>query len=204
MKHLIFGILFYIVVLILTVVITENLIDREINKKPLYDIVHMNTIPFPKPYVPNYLLYFFILYTIIRWGFVDFKIITLYFLSLAGILLMRLFAFTITQTPPPRKLDSSWRIDHCKRNILNSFGISFKKMGDSCIDNMFSGHAAHIVVAVTIILIYSKYAIEKIVFVLLGLLSLITIVTTRLHYSSDVIISTFISSLFVYFVSKIL
>jgi len=201
MKLLIFSILIYIFISIITVFITENITDREIKHPPLYDMIHENTPVYPNPYVPDYLVLFFIFYTIIRWGLIDFKKVTLFFLSLSVILFMRLFTFTLTQTAPPRKLDSKWRIDHCKRNLMKHFGISFNKISSTCVDNMYSGHASHIVVAVTIILLYSKSIYEKIGLSLLALISIITIITGRLHYTSDVIIATYISSLMVFFMS---
>ena len=181
--------------------ITEKITDREINHQPLYDIVHENTSVYPKPHVPDYLVFFFIFYTIIRWVGIDLKKVTLFFSSLSIIMFMRLFTFTFTQTAPPRKLDSKWRIDHCKRNLMKHFGISFNKISYTCIDNMFSGHASHIVTAVTIILLYSKSIYEKIGLTLLGFISIITIITGRLHYTSDVIIATYISSLLVFYMS---
>lgn len=195
-------ILFYMLSSLLTVFVTENISDREVQKQTLYDVIH-NLVPtFPKPYVPTYALYFFLIYTLLRWSMTDISKISLYFLSLAVLLLMRLFTFTLTQTPPPRNKDSKWRIDHCKRNVLSNFGISFAKMSGTCVDNMFSGHAAHIVVPLVIIFMYSKNNIEKIGLSLLGFVSLITVITGRLHYTSDVIVSTIISSLTVFFLSK--
>ena len=98
--------------------------------------------------------------------------------------------------------NNTWRIEHCKRNLLSHLGISFSKFPDVCVDNMFSGHTSHIIVAITIILLYSSYTIERIGLTLLGLLSLIAIITSRLHYTADVIVATIISSLTVFFISK--
>tara|TARA_Y100000389_G_scaffold105614_1_gene102525 strand:- start:1538 stop:2218 length:681 start_codon:yes stop_codon:yes gene_type:complete len=199
---LILSILLYISISIITVFVSENITDREVDYATLYDVVHKNTSPYPKQYIPTYFVYFFILYTIVRWGSVDLRILSLFFLSLSAILFMRLFTFTTTQTPPPSVGDSKWRIDHCKRNLLSHLGISFSKYPYVCVDNMFSGHTSHIIVAITIILLYSSYTIERIGLTLLGLLSLIAIITSRLHYTADVIVATIISSLTVFFISK--
>ena len=201
-KLLIYCILFYIFTSLLTVAVTENISDREVNKESLYDFIHEITPVFPSQPTVTYFVYFFILYTVFRWGYFDLNKVSLFFFSLSVLYLLRLFTFTLTQTPPPRSKDNQWRVDHCKRTILSSFGISLKKIGSSCVDNMFSGHASHIVVALTIILLYSKNKTEKFVLSLLGILSLITVITGRLHYSSDVIVSMIISSLTVFFISK--
>ena len=201
-KLLIYCISLYIFIGLVTIAVTENISDREVNKETLYDLIHEITPAFPTQRTVTYIVYFFILYTFFRWGYFDLNKVSLFFFSLAVIYLLRLFTFTFTQTPPPSNKDNQWRIDHCKRTILSSFGISLKKISSACIDNMFSGHASNIVVALTIILLYSKYKTEKIVLSLLGILSLITVITGRLHYSSDVIVATIISSLTVFFISK--
>ena len=118
------------------------------------------------------------------------------------ILIIRLPTFSLTHTPPPRYKNSKWRIDHCKRNVLKHIGINFSKMSGTCIDNMFSGHAAHIIVPLTIILLHSKNTLEKISLTLLSFISILSIITGRLHYSSDVIVSTVVSALTVFFIDK--
>jgi hypothetical protein len=198
---LIYSIVFYIIIGILSVFASENIADREWKENTLYDIVHENTPVWPSPDIPTYFVYFFIIYTIIRWSPVNPRIVALYFLSLSSILMFRLFTFSVTQTPPPRLKNDEWRIQHCRRNMFTHFGVNFKKV-DTCIDNMFSGHATHIVAALAILFLFSKNILEKSLLGTFGLFSVITIITGRLHYTSDVLVATIISILTVFSLYK--
>ena len=200
-KLLIFSIIAYILSSLLTIVVSENIADVETHNHTLHDIVHSNFSIFPSEKRCNYIVYTYIGYHIIRWGLEDHKKISLYFLSLACLLLMRIITFTVTQTPPPRYEDDKWRINHCKRNVLSHIGISFNDVNYTCIDNMFSGHAAHIVVAASIILLYSNNNIERIIVSIITLISLFSIVSGRLHYTSDVVVSTIVSFLTVHYLA---
>ena len=116
------------------------------------------------------------------------------------ILSFRILTFSFTQTPPPIIKDKT---HHCKRNLFNNFNISFKDNSITCIDNMFSGHSSHIVVATILILLYSKNNFEKYIIPLIASISLFFIISSRLHYASDVIVAIIISTLTtLYFMKK--
>jgi len=191
---LIYSIIYYIIIGVLSVFASENIADREWKENTLYDIVHDFFPVWPRPDIPTYFVYFYFLYTLIRWTPVNLRIVALYFLSLSLVLTFRLFTFSVTQTPPPRLKNDEWRKHHCRRNMFSHIGINFKNV-DTCIDNMFSGHTTHIVSALTILLLFSKFFMEKIVLFLFGIFAVFTIITGRLHYTSDVLVATIISIL---------
>ena len=200
-KLFIYSILYYIIIGIVSVFASENIADREWNEKTLYDIVHEYTPVWPHPQIPTYFVYASILYTLIRWTPINMRIISLYFISLSLILTFRLFTFSVTQTPPPRLKNDEWRKHHCKRNMFSHIGVNFKNV-DTCIDNMFSGHTTHIVVAMAIVLLFSKNLIEKLLLLLLTSFAVFTIISGRLHYTSDVLVATIISSLTVFYLKQ--
>lgn len=189
------SIIGYAIIGILTIFISENITDFEWDKKPLYDIIHTNFPIYPHPDIPNYLVVFYFFYTLCRWFPIDLKIVALYFISTSLILTYRILTFSMTQTPPPKLNGDELQKYHCKRNMFSHIGINFKKVSGTCVDNMFSGHATHIVCAITIILLFSKSIIEKMVLSLVGIFALVTIITSRLHYTSDVLIAIIISVL---------
>ena len=198
---LIYSVIFYIIIGLISVFASENIADREWKNHKLYDIIHNAFAVWPAPDIPNYCVYFSILYTIIRWTPVNMRIVALYFLALSMSLTCRLFTFLVTQTPPPRLKNDKWRRQHCRRNMFTHFGINFKKV-DTCIDNMFSGHTTHIITALSIVLLFSTNIYEKSAFLIFGFFSSLAIITGRLHYSSDVMVATIISYLMVFSLFK--
>jgi hypothetical protein len=199
---LIISISLYIIIGIINVFVTEKIVDYEWNQNTLYDIVHNNIKQFPPVKIINYLVYLFILYTIARWSPIDIKILSLYFLSLSILLILRLITFTTTQSPPPISKKNKWRIHNCKKKKMVNIGINFKKMFDSCVDNMFSAHTFHVITALTIIFLFSNNLIEKIILFLIAIFTVFSITSSRLHYTSDVIIAIIISPLITYFLKQ--
>lgn len=207
MKHFyifVSSIIVYILIGTVTIFVSENLPDYSFRRHTLYDVVHEYVPQFPHPSIPDSVAAFALLYMIIRWWSVDLRIPSIYFYGLSGLMLVRLFTFTSTQTPPPRKLDDKWRLDHCKRTVLKHLGISFSKVSETCIDNMFSGHAATIVSALCIILLFSKNIIEKIIASIVVTLTTIAIVTSRMHYTSDVIVAVVFSAMTMWIMTTML
>jgi hypothetical protein len=192
---LILSILLYSIIGILTIFISENISNFEWDKEPLYDIIHANYPIYPPPDIPTYFVVFYFLYTLVRWGPIDLRIIALYLMSTSLILAYRILTFSLTQTPPPKLEGDDSQNHHCKRNMFSHIGINFEKASGTCVDNMFSGHATHIVCAITILFLFSKSIIEKLVLSLVGIVALVTIITSRLHYTSDVLIAIIISVL---------
>ena len=184
------SILAYALMGTITVFVTENIRDTQYLRQTLYDVVHHNTPQYPNPHILDKAVILSMAYVLMRWGFVDLRILATYFFAMSCMLLVRLFTFTLTQTPPPRRLNDKWRVNHCKRSVLPHLGISFSKMNESCIDNMFSGHAATLISALAIIWFFSKNMIEKIIASIVLTTSAIGVITSRMHYTSDVIIGS--------------
>jgi hypothetical protein len=196
------SIVYYIFVGLLSLFVAENIADIEWNKFTLYDIIHEHTKPEPHPDIPTYIVYFFILYIVFRWMFIRPELVGLFFLLVAMLFTLRLFTFTSTLTPPTELKENVWRDKHCKRDLMGHLGFSFSKGNNNCIGNMFSGHASHTIMALMIILYFSKYMYEKVFLTLLALINLVLIITSRLHYTSDVIVGSSLASLlFVAYVS---
>lgn len=87
--------------------------------------------------------------------------------------------------------------NHCKTHLLKHIGISFEKEKDTCADNMFSGHALVLDVPILILVLFSKYAYEKIGLILYLIITSFLIINSRMHYTSDVIIALVVSLGFV-------
>ena len=183
----------YVIIALITIFVSENITDNVYDRRTLYDVIHHYVPQYPDPAIPDAITLFTFFYMIVRWWNVDLKIPTVYFYSLAALMFVRLFTFTTTQTPPPRKRDDKWRIDHCKRTVLKHFGVSFLKTSETCIDNMFSGHAATLMCALCVILLFSKNMTEKIVASIIISLATFAIITSRMHYTSDVIVAVVVS-----------
>ena len=117
------------------------------------------------------------------------------FILLSIILLFRLFSFTVTQTPPPYSKEDIKRYKTCHRTVLGHFGLNLSKVNSSCIDSMFSGHAATTIIAAMMVILFSNYPIEVIFFSFLIPINLFFISASKLHFTSDVYISSIITAL---------
>ena len=142
--------------------------------------------------IPSTIVIMLMIYTVIRF-YNKPEILTLYFLSSSVIFLGRLSTFTITQTPPVMLESDINRETKCKKTLFHTFGVSFKNTDQICIDNMFSGHAVNSIVPMMMILLYSNYKYEKIAISIIALINSFFVIISRLHYSSDVIVSIFLS-----------
>ena len=177
------------------VAMAQYVSNPEYDKEGLADVIH-NMIPIwpPEPITPTLLTITIILYTLVRIGFMKIEYIGYFFNILSIILVLRLPAFLVTITPPPGKI--GLRKDTCRyRYITNILKASYKEEKFVCVDNLFSAHAAFIVISMMFILTYSTIPIEKIIVVLVSILTLFMLVSERYHYTSDVYISSIISYL---------
>jgi hypothetical protein len=189
--HVFFSMVLLIIVGILEVILAENVVDMEYNKNPLYDYVHKN-VPEINPQIPSTIGMWLLLYPVLRF-YNKPQILTFYFLSSSVLLIGRSFTFTLTQTPPVTTMDDPYRTKRCKKTMFKHFGISFTDLPQSCIDNMYSAHTIHSIVPMMIVLLYSRYQYEKIFICIIALLNAFFIIISRMHYTSDVIISVFLS-----------
>lgn len=190
-SHVFFSLLLLIIVGLLEVILAENVEDMEYNKKPLYDYVH-KMVPEINPQIPSTIGLGLMIYPVIRF-YNHPQILTFYFLSSSVLLLGRLVTFTLTQTPPVTTLDDPYRTMRCKKTMFKHFGISFTDLSQSCIDNMYSAHTINSIVPMMIVLLYSRYDYEKVSIFIVALMNAFFVIISRMHYTSDVIVSLFLS-----------
>jgi len=189
--HVLISFIIFIIVGYLEIVVAENVTDMEYNKHPLFDYLH-KSVPEISEKIPSTIVIMLMIYTVIRF-YNKPEILTLYFISSSVIFLGRLSTFTITQTPPVMLESDINRETKCKKTLFHTFGVSFKNTDQICIDNMFSGHAVNSIVPMMMILLYSNYKYEKIAISIIALINSFFVIISRLHYSSDVIVSIFLS-----------
>lgn len=187
------SVLTYAIMGTLSVFIAENVPDMSYRRLALYDVIHKNTPDAPQEEIPTYIVVFSIFYILARWVMVDLKILAVYLFTLSAMLFVRLFTFTLTQTPPPKRFDDDGSKHRCKRTMFTHFGISFRNEDDACLDNMFSGHAATIVAGAMTLLLFSKNSLEKLVGSVVAIVTSIMVITSRLHYTADVIVGAVFS-----------
>jgi hypothetical protein len=197
-----FSGLSYIVMAIMTTFVVENIYDHEWDTPTLYDVVHESVPVYPPKWITDHFVFFFMIYTMFRWGFINIDYLSIYFLSLTVLLLLRVITFTVTQTPPPTKIGSEYREKHCKAKILPQMGFTLNKYVYSCVDNMFSAHTAHIMVAFALIFLFSDNFAEKLALGLVAGVCAFSIASSRLHYTSDVVVSAMLSPLVVFAIYK--
>ena len=88
--------------------------------------------------------------------------------------------------------------------MFRHLGISFTNEDDSCMDNMFSGHAATIVAGLSTVLLFSNNSLEKIIASIITMIVSVMVITSRLHYTSDVIVGATFSFMAVYLFKNLL
>jgi hypothetical protein len=187
------SVLTYAIIGILSVFVAENVPDLSYRRQTLYDVIHSNTPNVPRGEIPTFLVSFSMIYVLARWAMVDLRILAVYFFALSAMLFVRLFTFTLTQTPPPERFDADGSTHRCKRTMFTHFGISLSNEDDSCLDNMFSGHAATIVAGAMTLLLFSKNSLEKVIGSVVAIVTSIMVITSRLHYTADVIVGVALS-----------
>lgn len=187
------SILLYAAVGAATMLVSERAKDSELGRS-LFDVVHAAFPEWPSGGTVSALVDATIVYTVVRWW--DAGILTLYFLSMSVLLLMRLPAFLLTETPPADASNLT-RIEQCRRNRF-----SFANPSNTCIDNMFSGHTCHVVVGLTLIYLFSKSVVEKVVATVASGALVFWIASSRLHYAADVWVAVCLAPLVVWFLHK--
>lgn len=202
---LLISLIFYGIAGLLDEFISENISDKVYNQKPLYDFIHKNFkryISFEN--VTKILTLVMIIFVIRFTTFGDKRVVVLFFVLMAILYLFRSLTFSLTQTPPPEK-DASNVCARNKYGVIKGWMFSFKSLDETCIDNMFSGHASTILVICLLVLKYSPYLLEKILIGVFTPIYLFLITSSRIHYTSDVIVSIIITTLlFIAFPKKLL
>jgi len=199
-KFIILSIIFWLILDILDLFVVENIKYLEVNKDPLPNIIHRNIPIWPRTeLLPSILVFIVFLYSLIRFTYINTNIIGLLFVTLGLLRPLRILIYTVTQTPSAMPI----KYNHCKKHLLNYIGISFSKEKNSCIDNMFSGHATSLMVPVFLLLIFSKNSYEKIMIGIIAIITNFLVINSRMHYTSDVLVSIFMSYGLVYIIKDI-
>ena len=99
----------------------------------------------------------------------------------ALILFLRAMSFWVTRVPPPR-------------SPCNPYTVGRIRVG-GCSDMMYSGHTSVLVLGTLFLCVYSSSTPIRVGAVLLALLGIVLILCTRHHYTSDVLVAIYISTL---------
>jgi hypothetical protein len=167
---------------------TENQIYHSINDPPLYDRGH-NLMPRIDSKWANLGVGLIICYFIIRWGFQYPNVLTNYLWIVSLLFVGRVIILSVTQLPPAVTGCST-----VKKGDKLHFVIGNKKFKE-CLDYMYSGHTLHCVIVALFTLYLSTYTLEKALIALAVLVELVLIVGSRMHYTSDVLVATLVSTL---------
>ena len=199
-KYIVLSIIFWFLTSLLDLFTAENITYKEADKKPLSDIIHRNTTWWPKTeLVPSILVSVVFLYTLIRVAHINTNIICLMFVSLGILRLMRVMIYTSTQTPAAMPD----LFNHCKRHLLNHVGLSFSQRKNTCVDNMFSAHTVGLIVPFILMLLSSNNFYEKLLLGIIVCITAVLIITSRMHYTADVLVASFMSLGFVHLIKRL-
>ena len=206
-KTFIFATLLYLLILYINQWFAINSPDMERNQYPLYDRGFDILKPPISSKIPDIILIITIIYFYIRWYLTQKKLLIKFFFLIIILFTMRIFVFMGTETPTPRpRCIASYRGVPAPASAVNlatnkeakqwdkfDFKWFFAETKNACVDNMFSGHAVHIVGIFLFTLMFSSYLSEKIIMGILMIVIMITLIWSRLHYTSDVIVATFLT-----------
>jgi len=180
----------YVIVLYINEWFAVNSPDMEPYRHPLFDRGFELLKPPISERIPDILLTIGVVYFMIRWYSTERKLLANYLLLVTILFFMRIFVFMGTETPTPQRRCKAITTDHWKGT---HYRWLFGETDDTCIDNMFSGHAAHMVGILLFTLAFSKYLSEKVGVCLLTAALLISLVWSRLHYTSDVMVGVLLT-----------
>ena len=157
----------------------ELIIDSYYNNKQLkiYDIGHKYLPRLNNKYTEwyNLVLYVVIITTLLVYN----HLATTFFMLLVIVYLFRLITINLTVVP---------KRDMCK--VTTNF-----QLNGYCYDNIYSGHAA--VLCIGTLLLYDQQIISLVPLILNNMINAFFIITTRSHYTIDVVIA-FIVSILIY------
>lgn len=191
--HVLLSFLLFLIVAAGDTFFAENTFDYELNRKTLVDVIH-NNFPKIKDSIATAIVFLLLGYSFFRFIFIDPSVVTYMFILISIMFFFRIFAFTITQVPPTYVKGDKDR-NQCRRTVLNHVGFSLTKSDSGCTDYMFSAHTAITIIAGMMVILFSKYPLEVALFACIIPINLFLISSSRLHYTSDVYISTIITSL---------
>lgn len=186
-KTFAFAIILYLLIMYINQWFAVNSPDMEKNQTRLYDRGFDILKPPISSRIPDILLIITMIFFNIRWYLTHKKLLIKFFFLVIILFTMRVFIFMGTETPTPlANCDPNKEPDEWNKLDFKWFLAETK---NACIDNMFSGHTVHIVGIFLFTLMFSSYLSEKIIMGILMVSIMITLVWSRLHYTSDVIVA---------------
>ena len=167
---------------------TENTVSYVMDTPPLYDRGH-NVLPLVPKLYADIAVVSIVAYFVLRWGIRYPKALENYLWIVAILFVGRVAMFTVTQIPPARPECSTRKPGDPIRYRV------FQKGWKECKDLIYSGHTLHTVLALLFILYLSKSVLEKFIVTIAVGIALVLIIASRIHYTVDVLLATFITIL---------
>lgn len=187
-KSLLIAIVFYLLVGYINEFAAENQVYHNINNPPLFDRGH-NFLPLVPKMLPDIGLLLFIVYFIFRWCINHPSLLVNYLWMISFLFIGRVFLLTLTQLPPAVPGCSSVK----KQEPLH-FEV-FKDNWKECLDYMYSGHTIHCVLITLFTLYLSSSLGEKALILIATIIELLFIISSRIHYTADVLVGTLVTIL---------
>ena len=192
--NLFYVLIFYFIIVYINAWFAINAPDYEMHSPPLYDRGFNLLNGKISNIYSEITLFGPMLFFILRWFFTNKNVLANYFLLVGSLLMLRVVVFMMTEVPSTSskctqklwKRKQEWSPKHFKWLLTSADN-------NTCADNMFSGHTTHITAMTLFTLYYSKNIMEKALFVISTIATMILLVWSRMHYTSDVIIAVFIT-----------
>lgn len=188
---ILFTFICYSIISYVNVLLAINMINPLVNKSPLPDI-GFDYLPHISSIYPNILVLTTCFYFVVRFFRIKNLICILQLIWCITLLFaIRLFTFTVTIVPPStigcinRNSTSPIRWNVIKYLLFSNH--------NTCTDYMFSGHACYFVIILLFTLKLSNYKLEKLGFIIFTILSLLSIISGHIHYTTDVVVAIFLS-----------
>lgn len=188
------AVLSYSLISYLNGLLAINLYNPITNLSPLPDF-GFRYLPHISSMYPNMLLLIGGIYFAARFfRLKNLKKITEMIWCITGLFTIRILTFPVTIVPPS--------ISGCINNN-NTSGIELNVLkylilsnDNTCTDYMFSGHACYLMLFLLFTLELSKNKLEKLLCSIFTMISLVSIICGRIHYTADVVVAIALSFLF--------
>jgi len=187
-KKLLIAIVVYLFITYINEFVAENQVNHSINEPPLFDRGH-NLLPLVSKNIPDIGLTSFLLYFFFRWGIKYPNALINYLYIMSILFIGRVILLSVTQIPPAFSGCST-----VKKGDSYYFNV-FRTGWNECLDYMYSGHTIHCVLVALFTFYLSTNTFEKSLVILATILELLSIIGSRIHYTSDVLVGTLVTIL---------
>jgi len=187
-KKLLIAIVVYLFITYINEFVAENQVNHSINEPPLFDRGH-NLLPLVSKNIPDIGLTSFLLYFFFRWGINHPNALINYLYIMSILFIGRVILLSVTQIPPAFSGCST-----VKKGDSYYFNV-FRTGWNECLDYMYSGHTIHCVLVALFTFYLSTNTFEKSLVILATILELLSIIGSRIHYTSDVLVGTLVTIL---------